>query len=93
MRKTIMNYTSYIRGLRGNLCQVLTQLRNNEKKINDVREEIEAIGMARSISPLTIAQIEEELNIEIGFYLTLNDVYNTEVNRLIKIILENPTEI
>ena len=88
-----MNYTSYIRGLRENLCQVLTQLRNNEKKINEVREGIETIGMELHLHPLTITQIEEELNIEIGFYLTLSDAYNTEVNRLIAIILENPTEI
>ena len=89
-----MNYTNYIGTLRNNLCHVLTALRDNEKKIKKIRESIENIDMVQVVNfPLSASTIRKELNIEIEFYETLNDIYGKEANRLVKIILDEPTGV
>ena len=89
-----MNYTNYIGTLRNNLCYVLTATRDNEKKIKKIRENIENIELLPKLErPTCRFLIREELNMEIEFYETINDVYSKEANRLIGIILDKPIEV
>ena len=89
-----MNYTNYIRTIRGNLCQTLTQSRDNEKRMQRVRESIENIEMAQTTEfPLITGMIDRELNAEVEFCEMLNDIYNTEINRLALLVLKINKEI
>jgi len=89
-----MSYTNYLDTVRCNLCLILTELRNNEKKIRKIHERIENIEFINLAAwPVEVKLVEAELRIEVEFYETLNDSYDAEVSRLIAIIFEKSTEI
>ena len=89
-----MNNTKYIEAIRGHLCHALTESKNNYKIIKRIREKIEGIEMLLKTFPaLSVWMIEEELNAEMDFCETLNDIYNAEINRLTLLVLKTNTEI
>lgn len=89
-----MNNTKYIEAIRGHLCHALTESKNNYKTIKKIREKIEGVEVLLKTFPaVSIGMIEEELNAEMEFCETLNDVYNAEINRLTLLVLKTNTEI
>jgi hypothetical protein len=89
-----MNNTKYIEAIRGHLCHALTESENNDKTIKRVRERIEDIEMLlKTLPAVSVYMMEKELDAEMEFCETLNDVYNAEINRLTLLVLKTNTEM
>lgn len=85
-----MEYDTYIKCLRGGLCDALTEhkrVHGNIKRLNDIVEKVH-LKRYRVVSSTCSHMVLDELDEEINFLEFIEDLYNKEINRLTKTLLD-----